>query len=322
MFKPKIENLIIYPSKIAIGEEDKTKLIAESSSVFYQKSIGSVGDVEIRLLFNSSRDIPVMATPVDISTDRKKVIIVDARPFVGKISGDNRFENTIDYTVKNLPELNQQVIMAILMATWEDGSETILNNTTFAMEALGKLIAGSVTSRLGLDVVTASEIEVYAGLLYVSNSVRDKKKLKDAMYLATKIKRITSIPTEKIISLITKDGKTLPELGMCNTPRTFAEAVKAMNNPRLAKFEFATLLNLLSNLSSFYSYDVKIMASLEYPPAWIPLVYGALTDKRHKRSYLATRIDTIKTRNRNVEAFEDYVERLFELVEYDKEIGK
>ena len=322
MFKPSIEETTIFESRIKLTKDQETSLKVNLPYDSYLRDIGVINGYHIKLLFSYDEDLPILPVPYPIETTKKQYIVVDIRPFVAKISNTNRFENTQDYKVTNILELNQQVMSAILMASWESGSKDITYNTLFAMEAMGKLIGGTIATRLGLDVVTATQIEVYSDALYLSNSLRDKKLLKDTIFLAGKIAKTTHAQPQRIIDYLSDGDKSIIETGKLTNVNDLAKLIKEMDNPRLANFELTTLLNLLGNISSFFSYDVRIMAALEYPPIWIPLVYGAIDDKRHKKSYLSTRINTVKTRNRNFDVFEDYLKNIFALVDYDNRTGK
>jgi hypothetical protein len=282
--------------------------------------IGDASAVFVSGLDPEDNTIPPFVHPYLIENFKgKNYLISDIRPFKGTLSlypDEGEFEKT----VRNASEYALVKNRAALELFWVAGERAkIRSQLSFAGSVFGSWIAQSVTKVFALDFhdqlrVTALSI-YYFHLLFDDGSVLKDRALEVA---AIHTINVTKLEAAEVYALF----ESMPEIQDAND---FCEAIKVkLENVRLAEFNLAMLLTLIRN--TWYGNNAKdvIATALEYPPAWIAIVYAAMTEKTYKNSPVYKLIEIQAKRSRNVEEFrlnyEGFLRRVMALETIDQSL--
>ena len=115
--------------------------------------------------------------------------------------------------------------------------------------------------------------------------------------------------------------KTTRDLGISLNDGLY-EMILVRATKNLAEFNLAMLLTLIRNTWYWNNAKDVIATALEYPPAWIAIVYAAMTEKTYKNSPVYKLIEIQAKRSRNVEEFrlnyEGFLRRVMALETIDQ----
>lgn len=148
-------------------------------------------------------------------------------------------------------------------------------------------IKGLLAKKLNLNEETALKVEVLTAYYYLSLHIKEEE-LTERMVevFAVKINRNFRIPFQKIMDW-------LQPVGYLGNLEDFAMAlVNWGGSISLAGVSKSTLWTLVST-SWFGSSDVKdlLFVSLEFPPAFVSLVYAGCTEKTYRKAFLTNVIE-------------------------------
>lgn len=208
-------------------------------------------------------------------------------------------QNDFEAAVKNKSEYALVKNRAILELRWIAGeSAKLRSQLSFAGSVFGSWISQALTKVYALDL--HDQLRVTAIALYYYHSLfTEGSKLDDAEVEVAVIHtiKVTKLPAKEVYEIFSK----IPELHSVNDLCT---AIKeGLENIRLRDFNLLMLMTVLKN--SWYGNNAKelIAVAVEYPPAWISIVYAAMTEKTYRSSPIYKLIEIQAKRSENVETF-------------------
>lgn len=225
-------------------------------------------------------------------------LITDIRAFKATTQ---LYPSTKDFeeSVRNKSEYALVKSRAVLELRWAAGDAAKLRSQlSFAGSVFGSWISQSVSKTYALDYHDQLRVAAIA-IYYYHGLFTSAKKLEDQHLEAAVIHTInaTKLPAQEVYALFEK----LPE--MSNAEDLCLAIQNGLENVRLRDFSFALMLTILKN--SWYGINAKemIATAIEYPPAWISIVYAALTEKTYRNSPIYKLVEIQAKRGRNIDEF-------------------
>jgi len=207
--------------------------------------------------------------PVEIElTNGSRAIVVDQRPNLSvQRTGETKISQSTHHTFLTL--------RGMLEYLWaHDGADSLQFLGQIPFRVYARWLSESIVRRLGLPPEEQQRISALAGYYYqclyqpFSDLKGDQK-----LQMAVKIRNYVGIPTEVTLPLI-------DPLVILNGIDEFCEAVREMiPNPRLNNLNPAFLISICSGVWFGPAAKEVAAAALEYPPAFIAMVYTALNDR-------------------------------------------
>lgn len=242
--------------------------------------------------------IPAFVHPVLLEVKGKKYLVSDIRSFKATTQlypSEKDFEEAVRIKSEYALVKNR----AVLELHWVAGHQNALRSRfAFAGNVFASWISQTISRVYALDMsdqLTASAIALY----YYHSLFTSSQKLEGPALEKAVIHTInaTKLPAKEIYSIF----ENMPEM---KDMHSLCEALKqGLENVRLHDFNALVLLTQLSN--SWYGANAKelISVALEYPPAWICIVYAAMTEKTYKNSPIYKLIEVQAKRATNMEEF-------------------
>lgn len=234
-----------------------------------------------------SRAIPPFHHPIEIEdTKGKKLIVIDQRPNMALTrDGDPKITQSSDFEFMSL--------RAALDSLWRNGYREdlqLLGEVPF--RSYSRLLSENIVRRLGLPAEAQQQIAALTGYFYQCLFL-DVKELSedDKLRMAVRIRNYLGIPVEVTSPLI----MPLPVLTDLDS---FCEAVKeVIPNPRVQKLNPAFMISISSGVWFGPSAREVVAASLEYPPAFLAIVYTALNDNTMHKAQMSKLVESVAKAN-------------------------
>lgn len=283
-----------------IEEAIKRSLISSDlkNMGFGVAKMGNVNPVFVSGIQESDGQIPGFIHPVLVKEKDEYYLVSDIRAYKATTQLYPTMRD-FEAAVKNKSEYALVKHRAALETRWANGDqERLLSQLKFAGSVFANWICQALNHTYSLD--KADQLRVitlaiyYYHLLFV-----DRAKLEGHAFEAAVIHSInaTKLPAKEIYEL-------LDDMPPITSIYDFCEMIKdRLQNLRLRDFNLMLLLEAVKH--SWYGNNAKelIAVALEYPPAWIVVVYAALTERTYKSSMIYKLIEAQAKRTRDVDEF-------------------
>jgi len=224
-----------------------------------------------------------------IFNQKEKWSALDIRQFI-KIDKNN-------YTIEDVTsyQLQLQIDKFILSNVWYVEKYKEIKDLKFAHLAFSTWLSDNLSKRFGLDLNSSYMIKILS-LMYYNSLFVNKLEKDDIDKLIIKFKAEFILDEKVVYEIYEKVGNKLSDINSFCT-----SCYEVTNNVRLKGFSAPVLSSILGN--NWYGLNSKenILASLEYPPIWISLVYNSLVNKSFNKSFLAQIINKISKRGKGDE---------------------
>lgn len=281
--------------------------------------IGDCSVVFVTGMDPEENTIPAFTHPFLVEVKNKRYLVSDIRSFKATTQLYPT-EKDFEEAIKNKSEYSLVKNRAALELRWVTGGQnSIRAQLSFAGSVFGSWISQTVSRVYALDFndqITATAISIYYyHTLFTASQKLEGPALEKAVIHTI---NVTKLPAKEVYSIFEK----IPVL---NDMHDFCAALSSiLENVRLRDFNALLLLTQLG--SSWYGNNAKEMISvaLEYPPAWISIVYAAMTEKTYRNSPVYKLIEAQAKRNESVSTFKqnfvDIVESVLVMESMDNQI--
>ena len=251
-----------------------------------------------------SRTIPPFHHPVAIElTSGETVFVVDQRPNLSlSRDGETKITQPSNYDFLAL--------RAALEWLWNnDYREELQLLGQIPFRAYARLVSENIVRRLGLPPDAQQQIAALTGYYYQCLFLdTDTLSEDDRMKMAVRIRNYMAIPVEVSLPLI----EDLPVLG---TMQEYCDAVRSkIPNPRLLKLNPAFMISISSGVWFGPAAREVVAVAMEYPPAFLALVFTALNDRSMHGSQMTKLVDSVAKSNTSTEfnsAMRAYLENTY-----------
>lgn len=277
-----------YVTREIVAELERAKINHELSLVQLKE------DVYFDTLFQVtpySKAVPAFHHPIEITdSDDRKIIVVDQRPNMGvDRSGEPRITNRTQYDFLTLRGLFEHM--------WNTGyREEFSVAGSLPIKVYGRMMSENIRRRLGLDPTEQQSLMALSVYFYLCQFIdRDRLTEDEKLSMATRIRNNVLVPIEVTLRI-------LDELDVLKNLDDFCEAIrKTIPNPRTLKINPAFVITV--NMGQWYGGNAKeiIAVALEYPPAFLAIVYTALTDRSMHSAVLSKLVDSLSKNNSGLE---------------------
>lgn len=283
MLKDAYEATLTRHYNIAKIRSDLIRAYISDDQSFTSKDADGKSFDGLKLLIGCAEEIPPVAHPISFSDqpgnrELSETVVIDVRSMVRPQAG------TGSYHVSNQHEYRFGLLRGQLSALWNNQQqEQLANAHTLPASVYGRWFSQGLTHRLGLTaqdqvVVTLLSTCFYLNSFYHEEQINDDH-LADRRLL--QLSRLTYTTPDQITHL--KEAfKTLITL------EDLIDQIKQnIDNPRIDMLSYGLLISILT-YGWYGSNGKEILAvAVEYPPAWIAVVYTALTSRVVKDSPVA-----------------------------------
>lgn len=248
-----------------------------------------------------SKAIPAFHHPINIASgDDDPLIVIDQRPNMGlERSGTPKITQRTQYDFMTL-----RGALEYLWNTGHASSMQLLGQIPF--KTYSRMMSENIRRRLGLDPESQMLLTALSGYYYQCQFINDTtldddRKLK----MATRIKNYSSVQVTDTLRLI----DPLPVLTDLSS---FTAAIKSsIQSVRVETLTPALLISF--NMGMWYGGNAReVMAvALEYPPAFIAMVFTALNDRSMHSAMFSKLVDTV-AKNATAAEFNNGVKALLE----------
>lgn len=261
--------------------------------------IGDCSAVFVTGMDAEESQIPAFGHPFLVEHKGKKYLVSDVRSFKATTQlypTDTDFEAA----VKNKSEYALVKNRAALELRWIAGQQnSIRARLAFAGNVFGSWISQTVSRVYALDLndqLLATAIAIY----YYHTLFTASKKLEGQALEKAVIHTInaTKLQAKEVYELFEKMPEMEDVAGLC------AGLKVGLENIRLHDFNALLLLTQLGN--SWYGNNAKEMIGVatEFPPAWIAIVFAAMTEKTYKNSPIYKLVEIQAKRTAGVYEFQ------------------
>lgn len=273
-----------YPLREIITALQKAKINGELKPVMTSKGLRLR---DILYVSPYSRSIPPFHHPIEVEDARgKKFYAIDQRPNCSLTrDGDIKISQSSNFEFLNL--------RAALEWLWNnDYREDLQFLGQVPFRSYSRLVSENIVRRLGLPADAQQSIAALTGYyyqcLFMDQTTADEDvKLK----MAVRTRNYLSIPVEVTLPLI----ETLPILGDLES---YCEAVKSViPNPRLNNLNPAFMISISSGVWFGPAAKEVVAVGLEYPPAFLAMVFTALNDRTMHGAQMTKLVDSIAKNN-------------------------
>jgi hypothetical protein len=225
----------------------------------------------------------------------EEYIVTDLRPYIRS----NATAETLQSSIKNKTMYDLQIGRAILNAQWlrPEQRKSMMLRFRIAAKLYVEVLAHLINRTYVLDFRQLIDLKIalayfYYSLFYTEEEFRDKKQS-----VIFHIIQNTGYPEDTVTALVNRAGYYKNISVFCD------EVGELCDSARLARFNFAVLLNVANN--AWYGEDsAEITAvSLETPFNWISLCYAIISD----RGYKATNIYRVAEKNVKAKELDEFM---------------
>lgn len=260
----------------------------------------------IKLVSPRSKDFQPFTQPIlnrDF-TDMHSHVVLDGRSYL-RVKEDTALKSDV---------FNHHVRYGKLSLLWSMGSahrRTMTVGTDFHIKVFGNWITGEIARRLALDPVTTATIRLIMTIHLIQMSddrLRDDSSKDAQLSIVTMASRKIpgSTPLPAYQNLL---NERVPYLA--NLEDTVDWIKSTIDSPSITQLNSGLIYAIVGG-STFPSLRDTLSIGLEYPPAFISLVYGALTERGANKTALGRFL--LNSRDRNAEQhFIKTIDRLMEL---------
>lgn len=259
------------------------------------KAVGLTLNADIQLVSPRTRDFPPFSQPilkkdfeksrVDISADA----VVDGRSFI----------RTKEDTALRADLYNHHLRYAKLSLAWSESKisqRAMMTSSDYHIKAFGGWLSGEISRRLALDPTTHATLRMCLIIHFIQ--MGDDRLLKDTskdaqLAIATMASRKIpgSSPMAAYQNLL---GENVPYLSNLNDTVTWIKEL--IDTPTISQLN-TPFIYALVNGSTFPTLRDTLAIGLEYPPAFIVLVYNALTERGANKTGLGRFLLNSKDKN-------------------------
>lgn len=171
----------------------------------------------------------------------------------------------------------------------------LVNNSDYHIKMFATWLTNEVGRRLALDPIQLAKLRMVFTVHYIqmTTDLLKTDTSKDAqMQIVTKASR--TIPRSSPILAYEMLGDEIPYLS--NITDTMEWAKRILDTPRTDMLNIGFLYSLVA-MSTFPSLRETITVALEYPPAFILLIHGALTERGINKTQLGKTLMSNKDRS-------------------------
>ena len=236
-------------------------------------------------LSDIEKDIPSFNHPI-VNLEHKWIAL-DLRSYV-KLS-----DSRDNYEVKNESEYQLAIHRFILSGMWYTGKQASIYGLKLGHFAFASWLSDNLTRKFGLDMHHQLQLRVLA-LIYYAKLFTDFFTEEDLQKLIIRCKEEILVPR-----LVEEVYERVNEL---DNIEDFCKACyDVTGNIRLKGLDYAVLINVLSNNWIGSNGKELALLSLEHPPTWLSLVYGALTQRSFKKNFITSVVDKLDKRGKGQE---------------------
>lgn len=271
--------------------------------------IGDCSAVFVTGIESEETTIPAFVNPFLIEVKGKKYLVSDIRGFKAT-SQLYPSEKDFEEAIRNKSEYALVKNRAALELRWIAGQQNnIRAQLAFAGNVFASWISQTVSRVYALDL--SDQLHATAIALYYYHSLfTSSQKLEGQALEKAVIHTInaTKLPAKEVYSIFEKMPAMQGMDSLCKA------LVDGLENVRLHNFNTLLLLTQLG--STWYGANAKdiIPVALEYPPAWISIVYAAMTEKTYRNSPIYKLVEIQAKRSAGVGEFQRNFADLIESV--------
>lgn len=243
-------------------------------------------DFKLVGLVNVDYDIFPFEEP--LYSRRDKTYIVDMRSFVTSVSTPQH------YTVNAQRDFQSRTVFGTLHALWDQKHYHLFREDfKGAGEYFVMFLTNVISLQYSLSPLEKANLSALVSLYWCQLCDPDWYSY-DENTKSAKAVKFTTTPKNEIEVILSKNiiYGNIQELG--------ESMVKAVDSVKLKDMDALGLYNITANKTFGYNMEEFLGASLEYPPAWVTIMYSSLTDKSFRNSFiarLAKRDDGVLSRN-------------------------
>lgn len=238
----------------------------------------------VQAIIRDETTVPAFNLPI-------KVLDTQGRPhyFVDLRKTSTREYRLSDGDTTYIPtpgtEAQFQTHLALAMKVWQDGLAEFAGVYFNATRIYALWIASRLTKRLVLDPAKQNELTILFAYFFITRTVREKR-ISEQQYdqFVNKISQLFGYRPPEVYTVLDPLERMIPEniQALCQFIATYDD------NPKLNKFNQVLLQTVLIG-SWFGGPNVKelIAIAVEYPPAFLTLVYRGLSERTYKDTDIA-----------------------------------
>lgn len=273
-----------YLTREIVSELERAKVNNELNAISYSEDVYFPNLFEVTPY---SKAVPAFHHPIEIiDSQDQKLIVVDQRPNMGMDrNGIVRVTNKTQYDFLALRGLFEMM--------WNNGFREEFSVTgSLPIKTYCRMLSENIRRRLGLDATEQQSLMALSAYFYFCQFRTDSLLTSDdRLSLATRIRNNILVPVDVTLSILDQIDPLKDLNDYCAAIRT------VIPNPRVAKINPAFIITV--NMGQWYGGNAKevIAVALEYPPAFLAIVYTALTDRSMYSAMLSKLVDSLSKNN-------------------------
>lgn len=231
-----------------------------------------------------TEQIPIFRHPFSQDISAVPYTFIDLRPYRAMLKqnelGEVEFNN----------EGNVGIVFrrAVLEMAWQESVDSFFFNIDVPLTIFSKWLTGLLKNKLNLNESVALKVQAIVAYYYYCLHC-DKAKFDDRKFevFCVKISRILGIPYQKLDIWLKPIGYIENLDGLCVALREHGESLSLRSLDK-------RILWTLTSTSWFGSSDVRelLAVSLEYPPAFVAMIYAACAnEKMYRKAWLTQLIE-------------------------------
>lgn len=241
----------------------------------------------------------VMPSEKTLSPFKQPILQVDAPHLNSKAILDARAYMKVNTPVPLKEDVYRFNLMyAKLSYIWSLGSNAHVRASLMShnlhVRIFGQWLAGELSRRLNLDPAQYAKLRLMFTIHYIQ--MADDRLMKDSgkdaqITIVSKASR--SIPGSSPILAYQSLGEDVPYLS--NLEDTVVWIKKVIDSPSISQLNSGLVYTVI-NTSTFASLTETLAISVEYPPAFMVLVYAALTERGVNKTQLGRMVAQLRDR--------------------------
>ena len=285
-----------------IDIKNKIEYDIVSNAMSFEPLIDDYKYANLNLLTINDSDktthIPLFSQPLVVNTnptsnnDDNNTMVIDCRGFT--TTGRDG-----SLSVKKPSQYKNHVICGALSTYWyRDGNVVMSNFSKFPTKVFASWVTSTLASKLNLDelaqVRTSAIVAYYFTCLFTNYPEYSKGRLldEDELYAAAiKVGYATGLKTHDVIDLI-RDIPTMSNLNdLCLALKKHA------GSDRYRQLNTALVYMLLGRFGMNGMTPETVVASIEYPPLFMAMVYIAASERGYNKSSIGNIVHNLKNMN-------------------------